>query len=131
MGGAGTQLPAPQPTLASQPGAVIGAAAQRAIVNNPAAAKRVFAAGINHAANGSAAGKDGQAPQLNAGHVALAAKAFSASAPPKPSSPPGAQRGPDAKLVPQKVSSGRLVYQPLFAKRICLRLHHLIIVSSC
>jgi len=101
IGGHGAQLASPKPTLAQEPGAAIGAAAQRAIVNNPAAAKRLLVAGMNHA-NGpgnstSAAGSNG----LNAGHVAAAAKAFSAQ--PKPSSPPVAQRGQDAnRLVPQK-----------------------------
>jgi hypothetical protein len=89
------------------------AAAQRAITKNPVAASRLLAAGINHAGsspggpgNSAATGdNDHTSAGLNVGRVAAASQAFSAPHG-KPSSPPVAQKGPDAnKLVPQKVSS--------------------------
>lgn len=95
--------------------AAITAAAQRAITKNPAATSRLLVAGINHANNSgsgnsnTAAGNDDLASAYNPGRVAAAAHAF--SGPPKSTSPPVAQKGPDAnKLVPQKVSSVVFVF---------------------
>ncbi|KAF8490968.1 SH3-domain-containing protein [Russula emetica] len=112
IGGAGTaQLASPEPISPYAPGAAaITTAAHRAITKNPAAASRLLTAGINHASGSpggsgnstTAAGNNGHAQALNIGRIATAAQAF--SPPPKSSSsPPVAQKGPDAnKLVPQK-----------------------------
>ena len=99
-------------------GTAITAAAQRAVMANPAAASRMLATGINRVNNNSgsvaaASSNNGHAPPaLNVGRVAAAAHAFSAVAPPptKAAGPPVApQRGADVnKLVPQKVSEPQL-----------------------